>query len=148
VITGWGVGQYPWMLVDKVTIADAARADAARADAARAGAALAGLLVVVGLAGRHRAARARISAVAHPHQGMDTRLNRFKDGASDALVAAGLTTCSRASASSRLTTPGIKSSGLVPGSRSGADRVAPLLTPGLADTWPDHLMIDFDEDQQ
>jgi cytochrome d ubiquinol oxidase subunit II len=40
VITGWGVGQYPWMLVDKVTIADAARA----------GAALAGLLVVVGLA--------------------------------------------------------------------------------------------------
>jgi hypothetical protein len=86
VITGWGVGQYPWMLVDKVTIADAARA----------GAALAGLLVVVGLAGRHRAARARISAVAHPHQGMDTRLNRFKDGASDALMAAGLTTCSRA----------------------------------------------------
>jgi cytochrome bd ubiquinol oxidase subunit II len=40
VITGWGVGQYPWMLVDKVTIADAAGAEAA----------LAGLLVVVGLA--------------------------------------------------------------------------------------------------
>ena len=86
VITGWGVGQYPWMLVDKVTIADAARA----------GAALAGLMVVIGLAGRHRAARARTSAVAHPHQGMDTPLNRFKDGASDALVAAGLSTCSRA----------------------------------------------------
>ena len=40
VITGWGVGQYPWMLVDEVTIADAAGAEAA----------LAGLLVVVGLA--------------------------------------------------------------------------------------------------
>jgi hypothetical protein len=85
VITGCGVGQYPWILVDKVTIADAARA----------GAALAGLLVV-GLAGRHRAAHARISVVAHPHQGMDTPLNRFEDGASDALVAAGLSTCSRA----------------------------------------------------
>jgi cytochrome d ubiquinol oxidase subunit II len=41
VITGWGVGQYPWMLVDDVTIKDAAGADAT----------LAGLLVVVGLAG-------------------------------------------------------------------------------------------------
>ena len=41
VITGWGVGQYPWMLVDEVTINDAAGADAT----------LAGLLVVVGLAG-------------------------------------------------------------------------------------------------
>ena len=40
VITGWGVGQYPWMLVDEVTINDAAGADAT----------LAGLLVVVGLA--------------------------------------------------------------------------------------------------
>jgi cytochrome d ubiquinol oxidase subunit II len=40
VITGWGVGQYPWMLVDEVTIADAAGAEAA----------LAGLLVVVELA--------------------------------------------------------------------------------------------------
>jgi cytochrome d ubiquinol oxidase subunit II len=41
VITGWGVGQYPWMLVDQVRIADAAGADAT----------LAALLVVVGLAG-------------------------------------------------------------------------------------------------
>jgi len=41
VITGWGVGQYPWLLVDEVTINDAAGADAT----------LAGLLVVVGLAG-------------------------------------------------------------------------------------------------
>ncbi|HET6736381.1 cytochrome d ubiquinol oxidase subunit II [Mycobacterium sp.] len=41
VITGWGAGQYPWMLVDQVTINDAAGADAT----------LAGLLVVVGLAG-------------------------------------------------------------------------------------------------
>ena len=40
VITGWGVGQYPWMLVDEVTISDAAGADST----------LAGLLVVVGLA--------------------------------------------------------------------------------------------------
>jgi cytochrome d ubiquinol oxidase subunit II len=40
VITGWGVGQYPWMLVDEVTINDAAGADAT----------LVGLLVVVGLA--------------------------------------------------------------------------------------------------
>ena len=41
VVTGWGVGQYPWMLVDEITINDAAGADAT----------LAGLLVVVGLAG-------------------------------------------------------------------------------------------------
>jgi len=41
VITGWGVGQYPWMLVDEATINDAAGADST----------LAGLLVVVGLAG-------------------------------------------------------------------------------------------------
>jgi cytochrome d ubiquinol oxidase subunit II len=41
VITGWGVGQYPWMLVDDVTIIDAAGAHAT----------LAGLLIVVGLAG-------------------------------------------------------------------------------------------------
>jgi cytochrome d ubiquinol oxidase subunit II len=41
VITGWGMGQYPWLLVDQVTINDAAGADAT----------LAGLLVVVGLAG-------------------------------------------------------------------------------------------------
>lgn len=40
VITGWGVGQYPWLLVDEVTIKDAAGADAT----------LAGLLVVVALA--------------------------------------------------------------------------------------------------
>jgi cytochrome d ubiquinol oxidase subunit II len=32
VITGWGVGQYPWMLVEKVTIADAAGAEAALGD--------------------------------------------------------------------------------------------------------------------
>jgi cytochrome bd ubiquinol oxidase subunit II len=41
VIMGWGIGQYPWMLVDEATINDAAGADAT----------LAGLLVVVGLAG-------------------------------------------------------------------------------------------------
>lgn len=41
VITGWGVGQYPWLLVDEVTINDAAGADAT----------LVGLLVVVVLAG-------------------------------------------------------------------------------------------------
>lgn len=40
VVSGWGVGQYPWLLVDEVTIADAAGADAT----------LAGLLVVVGIA--------------------------------------------------------------------------------------------------
>lgn len=40
VVTGWGVGQYPWLLVDEVTIDDAAGADAT----------LVGLLVVVALA--------------------------------------------------------------------------------------------------
>lgn len=40
VVTGWGVGQYPWILVDTVTIDDAAGA----------GATLIGLLVVVALA--------------------------------------------------------------------------------------------------
>jgi cytochrome d ubiquinol oxidase subunit II len=40
VVLGWGVGQYPWLLVDEVTIDDAAGADAT----------LAALLVVVGLA--------------------------------------------------------------------------------------------------
>jgi cytochrome d ubiquinol oxidase subunit II len=41
VVIGWGVAQYPWMLVDEVKISAAAGADAT----------LAGLLVVVGLAG-------------------------------------------------------------------------------------------------
>jgi cytochrome d ubiquinol oxidase subunit II len=41
VITGWGVGQYPWLLVDQVTIDDGAGAEST----------LIGLLVVVGLAG-------------------------------------------------------------------------------------------------
>ncbi|WP_028653832.1 cytochrome d ubiquinol oxidase subunit II [Nocardioides sp. J54] len=41
VVSGWGVGQYPWLLVDEVTIADAAGATAT----------LQGLLVAVGLAG-------------------------------------------------------------------------------------------------
>jgi cytochrome d ubiquinol oxidase subunit II len=41
VVIGWGVGQYPWLLVDQVTIDDGAGADAT----------LVGLLVVVGLAG-------------------------------------------------------------------------------------------------
>jgi cytochrome d ubiquinol oxidase subunit II len=41
VISGWGVGQYPWMLVDQVTVTDAAGADAT----------LWGLLLVVVLAG-------------------------------------------------------------------------------------------------
>ncbi|BCI51755.1 cytochrome D ubiquinol oxidase subunit II [Mycolicibacterium litorale] len=41
VITGWGVGQYPWLLVDEVTIDDAAGAQAT----------LVGLLIVVALAG-------------------------------------------------------------------------------------------------
>ena len=40
VVTGWGVGQYPWLLVDEVTIADAAGAPAT----------LQALLVAVGLA--------------------------------------------------------------------------------------------------
>ncbi|MDR6172874.1 cytochrome d ubiquinol oxidase subunit II [Nocardioides zeae] len=40
VISGWGVGQYPWLLVDEVTLQDAAGAEAT----------LVGLLVVVGLA--------------------------------------------------------------------------------------------------
>ena len=40
VITGWGVGQYPWMLVDQLTINEAAGAQAT----------LAGLLVVIALA--------------------------------------------------------------------------------------------------
>lgn len=40
VITGWGVGQYPWLLVDEVTITDAAGAAAT----------LTGLLIVVTLA--------------------------------------------------------------------------------------------------
>jgi cytochrome d ubiquinol oxidase subunit II len=40
VITAWGVGQYPWMLVDQMSIRDAAGA----------GTTLAGLLVVVALA--------------------------------------------------------------------------------------------------
>jgi cytochrome bd ubiquinol oxidase subunit II len=41
VIIGWGVGQYPWLLVDEVTIEDGAGADST----------LIGLLVVVALAG-------------------------------------------------------------------------------------------------
>lgn len=40
VVTGWGIGQYPWLLVDQVTIDDGAGADST----------LIGLLVVVGLA--------------------------------------------------------------------------------------------------
>jgi cytochrome bd ubiquinol oxidase subunit II len=40
VVSGWGVGQYPWLLVDEVTIADAAGATAT----------LKGLLVAVALA--------------------------------------------------------------------------------------------------
>jgi cytochrome d ubiquinol oxidase subunit II len=40
VVTGWGVGQYPWILVDQLTINEAAGAPAS----------LAGLLVVVALA--------------------------------------------------------------------------------------------------
>ena len=40
VVLGWGVGQYPWLLVDEARIVDAAGADAT----------LAALLVVVGLA--------------------------------------------------------------------------------------------------
>jgi cytochrome d ubiquinol oxidase subunit II len=41
VVAGWGVGQYPWMLVDQLRIVDAAGARST----------LAALLVVVGLAG-------------------------------------------------------------------------------------------------
>ncbi|GGO77746.1 cytochrome d ubiquinol oxidase subunit II [Nocardioides deserti] len=40
VVSGWGVGQYPWLLVDEVTIADAAGAEAT----------LQALLVAVGIA--------------------------------------------------------------------------------------------------
>jgi cytochrome d ubiquinol oxidase subunit II len=41
VISGWGVAQYPWLLVDEVTIADAAGAPAT----------MRALLIAVGLAG-------------------------------------------------------------------------------------------------
>jgi len=41
VVSGWGIGKYPWLLVDEVTIADAGGADAT----------LTALLVVVALAG-------------------------------------------------------------------------------------------------
>jgi cytochrome d ubiquinol oxidase subunit II len=41
VVAGWGVGQYPWMLVDQLTINDAAGAEST----------LTALLVVVVLAG-------------------------------------------------------------------------------------------------
>jgi cytochrome bd ubiquinol oxidase subunit II len=41
VVAGWGVGQYPWLLVDQVTIADGAGAPST----------LVGLLIVVALAG-------------------------------------------------------------------------------------------------
>ena len=40
VVSGWGVGQYPWLLVDEVTISEAAGAPAT----------MQGLLVAVGLA--------------------------------------------------------------------------------------------------
>ena len=40
VVSGWGLGQYPWLLVDEVTIADAAGAEAT----------LVGLVVAVGMA--------------------------------------------------------------------------------------------------
>jgi cytochrome d ubiquinol oxidase subunit II len=40
VVSGWGVGQYPWLLVDEITLSDAAGAEAT----------LAGLLLAVGLA--------------------------------------------------------------------------------------------------
>jgi len=40
VVSGWGLGQYPWLLVDEIRIADAGGADAT----------LAGLLVAAGLA--------------------------------------------------------------------------------------------------
>ena len=40
VVSGWSVGQYPWLLVDEVKIADAGGADAT----------LVGLLVAAGLA--------------------------------------------------------------------------------------------------
>ena len=39
-VTGWGVGQHPWLLVDQITITDAAGAPAT----------LQALLVAVGLA--------------------------------------------------------------------------------------------------
>jgi cytochrome bd ubiquinol oxidase subunit II len=45
VITGWGVGQYPWLLVDQVTIDDAAGADATLVVVA-----LAGVIVLPALA--------------------------------------------------------------------------------------------------
>jgi cytochrome bd ubiquinol oxidase subunit II len=41
VVSGWGIGQYPWLLVDQVKIADAGGADAT----------LEALLIVVALAG-------------------------------------------------------------------------------------------------
>ena len=64
VVLGWGVAQYPWMLVDEVTIADAAGAPAT----------LSALLVVVGLAGVIVAARARLPVLAHPVGALDPRV--------------------------------------------------------------------------
>jgi cytochrome d ubiquinol oxidase subunit II len=61
VITGWGVGQYPWMLVDQLTINDAAGAPTT----------LTALLVVVALAAVNRATGTGLSAVDHPGPEVD-----------------------------------------------------------------------------
>ncbi|WP_182524692.1 cytochrome d ubiquinol oxidase subunit II [Nocardioides dongkuii] len=53
VLLGWGVGQYPWLLVDQVTIEDAAGADATLA-ALLVAAGLAAVLVVPALAYLYR----------------------------------------------------------------------------------------------
>ena len=63
VITGWGVGQYPWLLVDHVTVDDAAGADAT----------LIGLFIVVALAGVIVLPALAYLFPAHP--AVDPRLN-------------------------------------------------------------------------
>ncbi len=61
VVSGWGMGQYPWLLVDQVTIADAAGATAT----------LQALLVAVALAGGRRAAGPGLPLPAHPVRELD-----------------------------------------------------------------------------
>ncbi|WP_278260144.1 cytochrome d ubiquinol oxidase subunit II [Nocardioides convexus] len=64
VVSGWGVGQYPWLLVDEVTITDAAGATAT----------LQGLLVAVGLAAVVVVPPLAYLFKAHPVGGVDPPL--------------------------------------------------------------------------
>ena len=56
VLVGWGAGQYPWVLVDAVTIDDAAGARAT----------LWGLVLVFGIAAAHGGPVTRLPVLAHP----------------------------------------------------------------------------------